>query len=306
MKKLLISTIAGLTLMAGAAQAELANGEYKIGIWRVGGICMDVQGGSTENGANIQMYNCNATDAQTFSITKNSDGQTYSIKGKASNKLFDVENYGYGTNVQQYGEDVQDYRSWIITQSSQPASHYTIRLKSNPDVCMGAESVSGGNVFVSDGYCTGFYFMQPVAQEVLSGSFKIVNYQGDKCLSVWNDVNGDGALVYNCSVNYGQKNVWNVAHIGNGVYEIRNTAGWKLLDKDLYSSKVQVWEGNPSNSNQQWRIEKEYATSDLYRIKPLSNVDECLVLDNYFAEENDPAKTADCNGGSNYWRFQQQ
>ncbi|MGL1936821.1 MAG: RICIN domain-containing protein [Fibrobacterales bacterium] len=298
MKKLLFSTVAALSVFAGAAQADLADGEYKIGIYRAQSGCMDVQGASTENGANIQMYECNGTDAQTFSITKNQDGETYSVRNVGSNKLLDVENWGNGTNVQQYGEAVEDYRSWYIEQSAPPYAWFEFRLKSNPEICLRAENP--GNVTVASDYCTGFSLATPIKQEVLSGSYTLVNYRSRKCASVWNDANGDNALQYNCDVEYGQKKVWNLSHLGNGEYEIRNTQGWKLLDKDQNSSNVQLWEGYPAQSNQKWRIEKKF--NNMFKLESVSNASECLAVETESGDDNASLVVDNCaNGLSIYW-----
>ncbi|MGL1900747.1 MAG: RICIN domain-containing protein [Fibrobacterales bacterium] len=309
MKKVIFSTITALTVLAGTAQADLANGEYKIGMYKVGGYCMDVQAASTENGANIQMYTCNDTDAQNFSITKNNDGESYSIRNVGSNKLLDVDNYGYGSNVQQYGEDVQDYRSWIITESTQPGGRFYLSLKSNPDVCLSTNiengNYVGANVEVTSEYCSAYYFSAPVVEEVFSGSYTLQNNRSGKCASVWNDVNGDGALQYNCDVEYGQKKVWNLSHLGNGEYEIRNTVGWKLLDKDLNSSSVQVWEGYPAQNNQKWKIEK--LTNGVYFIRSVNNTDDCLSIANDSYDDNASIVVGSCSTGiSKYWNLVHQ
>ena len=47
----------------------LGNGSYKL-VGRQSGLCLDVPGSSTENGTNLQIWNCNGTGAQAFQLTQ--------------------------------------------------------------------------------------------------------------------------------------------------------------------------------------------------------------------------------------------
>ncbi|MDO5480788.1 MAG: RICIN domain-containing protein [Candidatus Saccharibacteria bacterium] len=64
---------------------------------------LDVAGGSTKNGANVQQYEWNGTPAQQWKIIDNGDG-TVSLMSRANGKYLDVAGAGAkdGTNVQIY------------------------------------------------------------------------------------------------------------------------------------------------------------------------------------------------------------
>lgn len=79
-------------------------------------MCLDVSGGSMENGANIQLYTDNGTDAQKFAIYNEGDG--YSLRSMQSDKFVDVAGgkaTTSGTNVQQYVDNDTRAQRWAVT-----------------------------------------------------------------------------------------------------------------------------------------------------------------------------------------------
>ena len=77
---------------------------------------LDVKGGSTAKGGNIQTYTKNGSLAQSFIITRNSDG-SYVIRNAQSDLVLDVKDgsKANGANVQQWGSNGSDAQKWIIT-----------------------------------------------------------------------------------------------------------------------------------------------------------------------------------------------
>jgi hypothetical protein len=65
--------------------------------------CLDVNGSSTANGAKIQQWVCNGTNAQSFKFEDRGSG-TYRLRNVSSNKCLDVTDGGTsnGTKVQQW------------------------------------------------------------------------------------------------------------------------------------------------------------------------------------------------------------
>lgn len=79
------------------------------------GMAVDVAGGSTVNGANVQLYTANGTNAQKFVIYDEGDG--YSIRNIASEKYVDVAGAAFenGTNVQSYEDNDSRAQRWSVT-----------------------------------------------------------------------------------------------------------------------------------------------------------------------------------------------
>ena len=91
---------------------------------------VDVAGGSTANGANIQLYRYRGILSQQFNITYLGDGY-YKILAAHSDKSIDVYNGGktIGTNVQQCEQNKEDAQKWIIKDVGN--GYYSIISKCN-------------------------------------------------------------------------------------------------------------------------------------------------------------------------------
>ena len=79
---------------------------------------LDVNGGSLDNGANIQLYNNNASSAQRWKITQDQNGYL-TFQNIKSGKVLDV--YGgqaiSSTNVQQYASNHSKAQQWVAEGS---------------------------------------------------------------------------------------------------------------------------------------------------------------------------------------------
>lgn len=77
---------------------------------------LDVSGGSHRNGANIQLYQRNGTDAQLFKIVRSSEEGYYNIINKGSEKALDVEGgrTQSETNVQLYEQNGTQAQQWQL------------------------------------------------------------------------------------------------------------------------------------------------------------------------------------------------
>lgn len=115
----------GLNRLFGTAYADnvaLPDGIYTI---RNGQLNVDVEWGSTQTGANVQLWDQNSSDAQRFRVTRGSDS-FYTITNIRSGKLLDVR-YGLaanGTNVWQYPATGTKAQKWTI--GTYDGSNYTI------------------------------------------------------------------------------------------------------------------------------------------------------------------------------------
>ena len=91
---------------------------------------LDIQYGSTDNCANVQVYERDDVPQQKFRILKNEDG-TYCFVSCNSNKVLDVEYAGKtsGTNVWQYEKNNSDAQKWILKSCGN--GYYNIISKLN-------------------------------------------------------------------------------------------------------------------------------------------------------------------------------
>jgi lipoprotein-anchoring transpeptidase ErfK/SrfK len=123
----------GLVTPAGAAaEAFRVNSANPIetGYYIVkstGGLALDVSGGSTSNGANVQLYKSNNTDAQKWELKKGSDGY-YTFLSPKSKKALDITSgsTASGANIQIYTSNSTAAQKWKIV----PAGDGNFYLKS--------------------------------------------------------------------------------------------------------------------------------------------------------------------------------
>src|ERR1044071_876610 len=103
-----IATVAALGLgIAGVTTALAASSGTITGY---GGKCVDVAGASTANGTKIQLYTCNGTNAQQWTLADNGSIQ-------ALGKCMDVTAAGTanGTKVQLYDCNGTNAQKWTVS-----------------------------------------------------------------------------------------------------------------------------------------------------------------------------------------------
>lgn len=102
--------------------ASLADGVYTL---RNGALIADVKSGSRSNGAPLQLYTANGTDAQRFHVARRADG-FYTITNVKSQKAVDVQGgrSANGTPVQQYTPNGTKAQRWTI--GTYDGSTYTV------------------------------------------------------------------------------------------------------------------------------------------------------------------------------------
>ncbi|RHO55460.1 CHAP domain-containing protein [Ruminococcaceae bacterium AM07-15] len=130
---------------------ELADGVYVISPRCAPKLAMDVAGGSTSNGANIQIYPKNQTSAQMVHVEYQNNGY-YRLTFLCSNKVLDVSGGSRQStaNVQQYNWNGTDAQLWKIAADG---DYYHIINKGGwkyLDVCNGSQT-AGTNVWVYNG-----------------------------------------------------------------------------------------------------------------------------------------------------------
>lgn len=125
---------------------SIANGTYCISPKCAQAYSIDIAGGNMADGANVQIFSTNGTNAQKF-ILNNLGNNYYTMTCVNSNKLIDVAggNGSSGTNVWQYTANNTDAQKWILKYSSDENYFYIItRLNSNMYLDVAGGSASNG------------------------------------------------------------------------------------------------------------------------------------------------------------------
>lgn len=128
-----------------AQAAAIAEGEYQI-IAKHSNKCVDVEGFSQDDGANVHQWNCSGTNNQIWTLKP--FGDAYQIVSKNSDKCLDVAEFSTedGGNIHQWGCSGSDNQLWEL-QSSGDGYHQIISKHSNK--CLDIADVStndGANV----------------------------------------------------------------------------------------------------------------------------------------------------------------
>lgn len=102
-----------------STSADVANGTYFIRMASRPNSVLDVSGGSSADGANVQIWQNNDTGAQKWNFSRNVDG-TYTIVNAASGKALDVKDAAVssGTNIQQWSRNGSAAQRWYIEYAS--------------------------------------------------------------------------------------------------------------------------------------------------------------------------------------------
>lgn len=98
-----------------STSADVANGTYFIRMASRANSVLDVSGGSSADGANVQIWQNNDTGAQKWNFSRNVDG-SYTIVNAASGKALDVKNAAAssGVNIQQWSRNGSAAQRWYI------------------------------------------------------------------------------------------------------------------------------------------------------------------------------------------------
>lgn len=121
------------------------SGSFTIGSALSPSITLDVTGASKANGANVQIYRKNATDAQIFDLAYDASTGYYTIKNRASGKALDVMGAGFtsGTNVWQYTSNNSSAQKWRIKMVG--SGYYVLYSATGGGCCLDIAGASTNN-----------------------------------------------------------------------------------------------------------------------------------------------------------------
>ena len=234
--------------VSSATAAIPTNVSLKISSVENTSLTMDVPGASTQNGARIQIYQANGSDAQTFSAQQVGNG-VYSLTNTASGKVLDVAgaSISNGGVVQQYASNGTAAQHWSLLDYG----NGKISLTSNASGK--AVDIPGGNasssvklqIYSSNGTKAQQWTVTKVKSERdklndLAAKNKGVLADGTitviSALSASKALDVSGASHSNCAnVQLYQSNGtsaqrWVVSHDRQGYVTLRNAASGKVLD----------------------------------------------------------------------------
>ncbi|MBR0403202.1 RICIN domain-containing protein [Candidatus Saccharibacteria bacterium] len=213
--------------------ATVADGDYSI-VTNTG-YAIDIAGGSTSNGANVQLFSRNFTNAQVMHLTRLPDG-FYSITNPQANKAFDVRDgsTANGANIQIWGFSNTCPQRWAI--ESKPNGFYVIRNACSGnviDVSGGAITTSGANIqshMYNGTNAQMWMFLSPTKDTSLSGgTYYLKTHQG-LALDVVGASKNNGANIQIYAANQTKAQEFKFELGNDGYYTITNTNSNKVID----------------------------------------------------------------------------
>ncbi len=256
------------------AEKTISDGTYTIKSAINDKFVLDIDNASKSNGANVQIYQSNGTNAQKFKVKYLNNGY-YTIESVNSGKVLDVDNAGknQGTNVQQYGANNTDAQKWIIAKNTD--STYSIVSKCNNlylDVKDGIAS-SGKNIQVygRNGTRAQKFKFEVVTNNSESNNVKPQKTIADGTYTIKSSLNTKYVfdIAWGSTQNYGNLQLYQdstvgqqrfkVKYLGDGYYSITAAHSGRVLDVSnagkTNGTNVQQYSSNNSDA-QKWIIAK--------------------------------------------------
>ena len=256
------------------AEKTISDGTYTIKSAINDKFVLDIDNASKSNGANVQIYQSNGTNAQKFKVKYLNNGY-YTIESVNSGKVLDVDNAGknQGTNVQQYGANNTDAQKWIIAKNTDGT--YSIVSKCNNlylDVKDGIAS-SGKNIQVygRNGTRAQKFKFEAVTNNSESNNVKPQKTIADGTYTIKSSLNTKYVfdIAWGSTQNYGNLQLYQdstvgqqrfkVKYLGDGYYSITAAHSGRVLDVSnagkTNGTNVQQYSSNNSDA-QKWIIAK--------------------------------------------------
>ena len=253
---------------SGVPQGEkiVEEGTYKIVLANAPTQSLTVENGSTEDGANVHIWEYKNNPQQQFELVYDGEGY-YEIIPVHSGKRLDVVGYGNESNVDQWSENGgNDNQRWVIRKSK--AGNYNIISKRDSLYLDAYQSrtENGTNIEVyeqSRGNGQEFKLEKiENPKTVEEGTYKIVLANAPtQSLTVDGGKTEDGANVHIWEYVDSLQQQFNLVYDGQGYYEIIPVHSGKRLDVVGYGNEANVdqWTNNGGNDNQKWLIRKSKA-----------------------------------------------
>ena len=284
-----------LDQIASENKKLIPDGKYVISSMLNSKYVLDIEGGSTSNYGNVQLYLNNESTAQAFKVSHDAQGYV-TFTNVNSGKVLDVSGgiASNGRNVQQYTSNGTRSQKWVIKKSG---NGYTIvsALDSNFVLDLSSGKVNNGQniqIYSSNGsnaqkwnltkYLSKQEKLDQLAAEnkntLADGVYKIGNAQNSNyVLDIASGSKNNGANVQLYLSNGTTAQSFKVTHDTNGYVTFTNVNSGRALDvsggKVANYSNIQQYNSNGTKS-QKWIVKK---SGSGYTI--ISALDSNYVLD---------------------------
>lgn len=239
----------------------IPNGNYYINVRSKVASSVDIPSGSAADSTVIQLYSGNASKAQQFTFTRQSD-ESYEIVNVNSGKALDVRN-GVAENnaiVQQYSRNNSQAQRWFIRDSG--AGYYLQSALGNWVLDLSGGNTANGaaiRLYAPNGTASQLFVVSSSDVSITTGVSMIITSVANKKLvtDVTSASTANGARVQLYSSNNTNAQKYRFESIGNGTYKIVNVNSGKVLDVSGGSTANGAALQQYTNNNtvaQQWTV----------------------------------------------------
>lgn len=242
---------------AAAHRGDLVDGTYRLSSSLKGSMVMDVSAGSSDNGANVQLYSWNGTWAQKWVVSHDAKGYV-TLTNAGSGKVLDVADASSanGANVQQYASNGTWAQKWIAVRNSDGSFTFQSAVTGQRVIDIaGGDTANGTNVqvFASNGTKAQKWVLSKTKslretldasasahrKDLADGTYVVASALGrSKVLDVADGSKNNGANVQIFASNGTKAQKWRISHDTKGYVILTNVGSGKVLD---------VYDGSSTN-----------------------------------------------------------
>lgn len=279
--------------MAAQNKNTLADGVYEINSVKNSNYTLDVNSASTRNGANVQLYLRNGTQAQAFRVSHDSQGFV-TFTNINSGKVIDLDGAitKNGRNIHQYASNGTRAQKWIVQQSG---SGYSIVSAIDTSFALDIRNgtvYSGSNIqlyksnntaaqqwtfnkYVTERERCDSYAIQN-KDRMADGVYYIKNQNVGFALDVADGSLYGGANVQLYSLNKTNAQKWKITHDSTGYVSFQNVGSGMYLTASGSGITANVYQQKQTNDyNQKWIV----MFDNNQNLRIVSALNSTMVLD---------------------------
>lgn len=279
--------------LAAQNKNTLADGVYEICSVKNSNYALDVNSASTSNGANVQLYLRNGTQAQAFKVSHDSQGFV-TFTNINSGKVIDLDGAitKNGRNIHQYASNGTRAQKWIVQQSG---SGYSIVSAIDTSFALDIRNgfvYSGSNIqlyksnntaaqqwtfnkYVTERERCDSYASQNKGR-MPDGVYYIKNQNVGYALDVADGSLYAGANVQLYSLNRTNAQKWKITHDSTGYVSFQNVGSGMYLTASGSGRTANVYQQRQTNDyNQKWIV----MFDNNQNLRIVSALDSTMVLD---------------------------
>ncbi|MDB5177139.1 MAG: exported protein of unknown function [Candidatus Saccharibacteria bacterium] len=256
----------GSTINGAPSDLYISDGVYEITNSH-SGKSLDVAGGSTANGASVQLYSSNHSAAQRWQLTRDSDGY-YGVKSTASGRYLDVlgGTPTMGAKIQIWDGNDSCAQKWSIRMMSDNSIALTNKCSGYVLDITGGSFTDGSRAQTWGLNGTAAQLWAPISVDssTVDDGLYYINSAGNLSLNVQGSSTSNGSVAQIWTTTPTDAQYWQLNRLANGLYTIRNPVSNKYLDARSAGTSegtaIQIWDDTGSCA-QKWAITKTDASS---------------------------------------------